>query len=98
MLDGLEGGWIRNSTRSWKKIRRKLEEKLEEKLKPIRTDILTPYGEVHGLKNEMAECGVMFTNFGKIWIPLRNRLCTIRTELLTIYETGTVDGSGRENG
>ena len=52
MLDGLE-------TRLYQKLDEKLEEKLEEmlelKLKPIRTDILTLYGEVHGLKNEMAD-------------------------------------------
>ena len=40
MLDGLET---------------RLYQKLDEKLKPIRTDILTLYGEVHGLKNEMAD-------------------------------------------
>ena len=48
MLDGLE-------TRLYQKLDEKLEEKLELKLKPIRTDILTLYGEVHGLKNEMAD-------------------------------------------
>ena len=48
MLDGLE-------TRLYQKLEEKLEEKLELKLKPIRTDILTLYGEVHGLKNEMAD-------------------------------------------
>ena len=48
MLDGLE-------RRLDQKLDQKLEEKLEKKLKPIRTDILTLYGEVHGLKNEMAD-------------------------------------------
>lgn len=52
MLEGLEE---RLEQKLDQKLEEKLEQKLEEKLKPIRTDILTLYGEVHGLKNEMAD-------------------------------------------